>query len=59
VGTGGEDLHSFVTSEPLSEAQQIGTFGIVTLTLHATSYDWRFVPIAGATYSDSGSTFCH
>jgi hypothetical protein len=59
VGTGGEDLHSFVTSEPLSQAQQIGTFGILTLTLHATSYDWRFVPIAGATYSDSGSTFCH
>jgi hypothetical protein len=59
VGTGGEEFHSFVIPEPMSEAQQNNTFGILTLTLHATSYDWRFVPIAGATYSDSGSTFCH
>jgi hypothetical protein len=59
VGTGGEDFHAFVTSEPLTEIRDDVTFGILTLTLHATSYDWRFVPIAGQLFADSGSAFCH
>ena len=25
------------------------------LTLHATTYDWQFLPIAGGTYTDSGT----
>jgi hypothetical protein len=29
------------------------------LTLHPTSYDWNFVPEAGKTFTDSGSTACH
>jgi hypothetical protein len=29
------------------------------LTLHANSYDWQFVPEAGASFNDSGSTNCH
>ena len=33
----------------------LSAFGILKLTLHASSYDWRFVPIAGSTYSDSGT----
>jgi hypothetical protein len=28
------------------------------LTLHPTSYDWEFVPIAGQTFTDSGSASC-
>jgi hypothetical protein len=31
---------------------------VIKLTLHATSYDWEFVPIAGQTYRDSGSANC-
>jgi acid phosphatase type 7 len=27
--------------------------------LHATSYDWKFIPVAGGTYTDSGSGACH
>jgi acid phosphatase type 7 len=27
--------------------------------LHPTSYDWTFIPIAGQSYSDSGSGTCH
>jgi len=59
VGTGGEDFQSFTSSEPLSETRQANTFGVLTLTLHATSYDWHFVPIVGQSFTDSGSTSCH
>jgi hypothetical protein len=59
VGTGGEDFQGFVTSEPLSEVRQSNTFGVLTLTLHSTSYDWGFTPSAGQTFSDSGSGYCH
>ena len=38
-----------------SEAAQNDTFGVLKLTLHALSYDWQFVPVAGKTWSDSGS----
>jgi hypothetical protein len=41
------------------EARQNDTYGVLKLTLHATSYDWEFVPEAGKTYTDSGSTACH
>jgi hypothetical protein len=59
VGTGGEDFHSFVTNEPLSETREDTTFGILTLTLHADGYDWSFLPAAGGIYADSGSGSCH
>jgi hypothetical protein len=59
AGTGGEDFHAFTSTKTLIETQQDTTFGVLSLTLHATSYDWRFVPIAGGAYSDSGSAFCH
>jgi hypothetical protein len=59
VGTGGEDYQSFTGNELLSEVHQANIFGVLTLTLHSNSYDWRFVPVAGKTFSDSGSTFCH
>ena len=42
-----------------SEAAQNHTFGVLKLTLHASSYDWQFVPIAGKTWTDSGSGQCH
>ena len=32
---------------------------MLKLTLHASSYDWQFQPIAGSTWSDSGSGPCH
>jgi len=34
------------------------TYGVLRLTLRAEGYDWRFVPVAGSTYSDSGSSPC-
>jgi acid phosphatase type 7 len=35
------------------------TFGVLKLTLHASSYDWQFAPEAGRTFTDSGTGSCH
>ena len=60
VGTGGASEYAFKpTPEPNSEARNDNTQGVLKLTLHATSYDWQFIPVAGATFTDSGSTSCH
>ena len=58
VGTGGAGLYPFGTILPTSEARNNTTYGVLKLTLHAGSYDWAFVPIAGQSYTDSGSAAC-
>ena len=42
-----------------SQVAQNRTFGVLKLTLHPRRYGWRFVPIAGETWTDSGSGRCH
>jgi len=59
VGTGGESHASFNTIQPNSEVRNNNTFGVLELTLHPSSYDWRFVPQAGESFTDSGSGSCH
>ena len=59
VGTGGANHTSIVSVAPNSEVTNPDTFGVTELTLHPTSYDWNFVPEAGKTFTDSGSTACH
>jgi len=59
VGTGGAPLRPFQAIAPNSEARDANTFGLLVLTLHPESYDWRFTPVAGETYTDSGSGSCH
>ena len=60
VGTGGKNSHrTFSTTKPNSEIHQADTFGVLKLTLHASSYDWEFVPEAGKSFHDSGSGSCH
>ncbi len=59
VGTGGASHGGFKTILPTSEARDATTYGVLKLTLRATGYDWRFVPEAGKTFTDSGSTECH
>jgi hypothetical protein len=39
IGTGGDDFDVFAISKLLSETRQDDTFGVLTLTLHSTSYD--------------------
>jgi acid phosphatase type 7 len=59
VGTGGVGLRPFGAIEPMSAVRNSTTFGVLKLTLHASSYDWQFIPEAGATFTDSGSATCH
>jgi chitodextrinase len=59
VGTGGAS-HGYPFGTPIANSQvrNDNTWGVLKLTLHATSYDWQFVPIAGSTFTDSGSDTC-
>jgi hypothetical protein len=59
VGTGGKNHYTINTSIANSEVQNDDTFGVLKLTLHATSYDWEFIPEAGKTFTDTGSASCH
>lgn len=59
VGTGGANYTSLEATAPHSELRNASTFGVLALTLHASSYDWSFVPEAGKTFTDSGSGACH
>ncbi|MBV8691631.1 MAG: metallophosphoesterase [Actinobacteria bacterium] len=59
VGTGGRNLYVFQAQpEANSEVRNSVTFGVLQLTLHPASYDWKFVPIAGQTFTDSGTQNC-
>ena len=59
VGTGGEGHHGLTTPLPTSQVRNATTFGVLKLTLHATTYDWEFLPIAGSTFTDSGTGSVH
>ena len=59
VGTGGRDHAGFSRSSPNVESSNSNTFGVLKLTLRPDSYDWQFIPEAGQTFTDSGSTACH
>ncbi|HEX4717467.1 MAG TPA: metallophosphoesterase [Thermoleophilaceae bacterium] len=59
VGTGGANHTSLASLQPNSEIINDQTYGILELTLHPNSYDWKFRPIAGQTFTDAGTTACH
>jgi hypothetical protein len=59
AGTGGVSHYGFGTPQPNSEVRNDDTFGVLELTLHPDSYDFRFVPVAGQTFTDAGSGDCH
>jgi hypothetical protein len=60
VGSGGKNSHRVMgVTQPNSEVRNADTFGVLKLTLHATGYDWEFVPEAGKTFTDTGSGECH
>ena len=59
VGTGGAALSGFGTILPTSQVRNASTDGVIKFTLHESSYDWEFIPIAGQTFTDSGTTAVH
>jgi fibronectin type 3 domain-containing protein len=59
VGTGGAAFTTLGTAAANSQVRNNTTYGVLKLTLHASSYDWQFVPITGQTFTDSGTTAVH
>ena len=59
VGTGGVFFTGWSKLKPNSEARDNDTFGVLALTLHPTSYEWRFLPAADGSFTDAGSGVCH
>jgi acid phosphatase type 7 len=59
VGTGGRSLYPFVNVQPNSEVRNDDTYGVLELKLYPNSYDWKFIPEKGKTFSDSGRGTCH
>ena len=59
VGTGGKNHREFGIRKSNSEVRNNHAFGVLKLTLKTTGYDWKFIPEAGKTFTDSGSGSCH
>jgi hypothetical protein len=59
VGTGGISLYPFTGTAPNVEAWNDRTYGVLKMVLHSNGYDFEFVPVAGGTFTDTGSGTCH
>ncbi len=59
TGSGGGDHYEIKDSPENLEAYNEDTYGVLKLTLRANDYDWRFVPVEGGTFTDSGGARCH
>jgi hypothetical protein len=59
VGTGGRSHYAITTPIANSAVRNDSTFGVLKLTLHPNGWDYEFVPVAGQTFTDSGSGTCH
>jgi Calcineurin-like phosphoesterase len=59
VGTGGKNHYPFAAVQPGSEVRNADSFGVLMLTLHPTSYQWRFGAVGGSRFTDSGTGSCH
>ena len=59
VGTGGKNSYVFNAPRAGSEVRATGLAGVIELTLHASGYDWRFLPASGSTFTDQGTQACH
>ena len=59
IGTGGISLDAFGTILANSQVRQNTTYGVLKFTLSSGAYSWQFVPVAGKTFTDTGSGTCH
>jgi hypothetical protein len=59
VGTGGANRDQIGSPRPNSEVRSSSAWGVLKLNLFADRYEWRFVPVAGKSFTDSGSASCH
>jgi hypothetical protein len=61
VGTGGAGLRPQKIRQPPRENSEVvdgSAWGVLELTLHEESYAWRFVPVDGHSFEDSGRASC-
>jgi hypothetical protein len=58
VGTGGKSHYEILDPIANTEVYNDNTYGVLKLTLHPKSYEWRFLP-AGGEFTDSGEDQCH
>jgi hypothetical protein len=66
VGTGGAPPENPMTSPRESNSQVDSqkspgktAYGVLKLDLYAGKYTWKFRPVAGENFTDSGSDTCH
>ena len=60
VGTGGANhYYDLGAVKPTSEVFEGSTWGVLKLMLRPGGYAWTFVPVAGASFTDSGTGTCH
>jgi hypothetical protein len=60
VGTGGTGHYSFSGGAAANSVVRNNTaFGILEMTLAADHMDFAFVPVAGQSFTDSGTVDCH
>ena len=59
MGTGGKELRRFKKVQVNSQVRNSRTFGVLKLVLSSESYGWKFVPVKGKEFTDSGSARCN
>ena len=60
VGTGGGgSYYPILDPLPNSEVHNDESYGVLKLTLNSKSYKWRFIPVEGKIFGDSGSAPCN
>jgi hypothetical protein len=58
VGTGGAELSPLGAPSATSVIGNDTSYGVLKLTLYPSSYDWQYLPAAGSTFADVGSSSC-
>ncbi len=58
IGNAGAPPYAFSTIQPNSQARMTGAYGLVQLTLHPSSYDYKWIGATGS-FTDAGSAACH
>jgi hypothetical protein len=59
VGTGGKDFRDFQAVAANSVVRNADTWGVLELVLSASRWSARFIPVAGATFTDQAEGACH
>jgi len=59
VGTGGKGLGRLLRPKPNSEILDNSSIGVLSLTLRAEDFSWRFFAVDDLPLDDTGSASCH